>query len=292
MTIDRMLDPRTIPGYRWLDNGQSVFSGRLLDFYNELDSMFQRWAQERQATPYLFPTFIRAHELNKLDYFRSFPHLVTFPVVLDDDPERLKAFTEQEPLDASGAVQLKEITPVRDVLTPAACYHVYIELEKQLQGKQLSEPRYFTTKNTCFRREVEYLPLQRQWSFSMREIICVGTADEVKDFLAEFQQSLTAFFTSIKLPIEWQNATDPFFSPKSNPKYLLQKLEPVKTEMVFGGHLAIGSINFHRNYFGEAFHINRDGEAAFSGCVAFGLERWLYAVLSELGPNNLPSLAR
>jgi hypothetical protein len=56
--------------------------------------------------------------------------------------------------------------------------------------------------------------------------------------------------------------------------------------MVFQGRLAIGSVNFHRNYFGEAFEISRDGREAFSGCVAFGLERWIYAFLERFGMNE------
>src|SRR5207247_2179199 len=92
--------------------------------------------------------------------------------------------------------------------------------------------------------------------------------------------------SEIDLPIAWQNATDPFFDPSRNPKFLAQKLDPVKTEMVFGGELAIGSINFHRNFFGETFGIRREGEPAFSGCVAFGLERWLFALLRRFGPDE------
>ena len=87
------------------------------------------------------------------------------------------------------------------------------------------------------------------------------------------------------LPVEFETATDPFFNPSQNPKYLMQRLDPVKHEMIFDGHLAIGSVNFHRNYFGEAFGIERAGEQAFSGCVAFGLERWIFAILSHFGPN-------
>ena len=119
----------------------------------------------------------------------------------------------------------------------------------------------------------------------MREIVCLGSAEEVKSFLARLQGVLHEFFSRVGLPIEWKNATDPFFDPSRNPKYLAQRLDPVKTEMVFGGTLAIGSVNFHRNYFGEAFRIARDGKEAFSGCVAFGLERWMYAILAHFGPD-------
>jgi hypothetical protein len=127
----------------------------------------------------------------------------------------------------------------------------------------------------------------------MREIVCLGTADEVKTFLEAEQVRVTAFTSRIGLPVEFANATDPFFRPTRNPKYLLQKLEPVKTEMVFRAQLAIGSLNFHRNYFGEAFGIRRAGAEAFSGCVAFGIERWIGAFVRHFGPTpaDWPSLA-
>jgi len=270
---------KNLSGYRWLENGQSALSGGLLDLYRRLDRLFLRWAEEGRAVEFLFPTFIPARELAKLDYFRSFPHLVTFPVTLDADEENLKRFIAGEPLDVRGEIRLATPAPIRDVLTPAACYHFYIHF----QGEHLQGPRYVTTRATCFRRESHYLPLERQWSFSMREIVGLGTLEEVKAFLAQYQDRVDRFFRKIRLPIRWKNATDPFFNPSHNPRYLLQKLDPVKTEMVFQDRLALGSINFHRNYFGEAFQIFREGKEAFSGCVAFGIERWIFAFLTHFG---------
>lgn len=273
------VDLESLPGYHWQENGQSVLGGRPLGLARRLDRLFLRWAAEVGADEYRFPTFIAARELHKLDYFRSFPHLVTFPAVLDGDPERLARFAEGPKLDEGGNLRLGPLAPVRDVLTPAACYHVYV----LLQGQRLARPRTFTTVATCFRREAYYSPLRRQWSFTMREIVGIGTADEVRGFLASFRDRLVAFFSRIDLPIEWKQATDPFFDPSRDPRFLAQRLDPVKTEMVFGGDLAIGSVNFHRNLFGETFGILRGDEPAFSGCVAFGIERWLYAFLERFG---------
>jgi hypothetical protein len=281
-------DLTTMSGLHWYPNGQTALSGAPRQLLQQLDQLFLRWAAEVQAQDYVVPTFIPTAELARLDYFRSFPHLVTFPVALDPADENLRQFVERGPLGADGVVQLTACTPTRDVLTPAACYHFYI----LHQGQTLTEPRYLTTRATCFRREAYYAPLRRQWSFSMREIVCMGTADEVKAFLRHYQARLDRFFTASGLAITWENATDPFFQPASNPKYLAQKLDPVKTEMVFpvaasaanpSGHLALGSVNFHRNYFGEVFGITRNGCEAFTGCVAFGLERWLLALLTQFG---------
>ena len=97
---------------------------------------------------------------------------------------------------------------------------------------------------------------------------------------------MARFFTAIGLPICWQPACDPFFNPSKSAKYLAQRLDPVKTEMVVGDDLAIGSVNFHRNYFGEAFGITRAGDDAFSGCVAFGIDRWIRAFIASFGPDE------
>ncbi len=281
-------DLTTMPGLLWYPNGQTALSGAPLRLLQRLDRLFLRWAADVQAQDYQVPTFIPTEALARLDYFRSFPHLVTFPVALDPAEENLRRFVERGPLREDGAVQLAACVPTRDVLTPAACYHFYV----LHQGQTLVAPRYLTTRTTCFRREAHYAPLRRQWSFSMREIVCIGTADEVKAFLQRYQARLERFFTASGLAITWAHATDPFFQPASSPKFLAQKLDPLKTEMLLPvpasaanptGQLAIGSVNFHRNYFGEVFGIIRDGYEAFSGCVAFGLERWLFALLTQFG---------
>lgn len=281
-------NPLGLDGLTWHENGQCTLSGALLDAYRKLDAMFVRLAARCGAVEHRFPTFIAADVLGRLDYFRSFPHLATFPVTLDGDPANLQAFVDGTPLDAQGRLHLTRHAALRDVLTPAACYHCY----PSLQGRALNEPTRMTTLATCFRREAHYLPLQRQWSFSMREIVCVGSADEVTAFIIDHRGKVEPLLQKLAIKAAFEHASDPFFNPRRNPKYIAQKLDPVKTEIVFGGNLAIGSLNLHRNYFGEAFGIRRDGQAAFSGCVAFGLERWLYALFSSHGPNvaNWPNL--
>ena len=80
-------------------------------------------------------------------------------------------------------------------------------------------------------------------------------------------------------------ASDPFFDPRHDPKALAQLVEPVKSELVFGDALAIGSINRHRSFFGECYDIRLDDRPAVSACVAFGLERWLLAIIRTHGEN-------
>lgn len=273
------MPPEAHPDLRWRGN-QAVLAGSLLSLYRRLDTAFTRLGTCEQAPEVMYPTLLGASHLAKLDYFTSFPHMATFACNLDRDPDNLGAFARAAGVDAQGAVALTRTSPVTDVLTPAACYHIYVDLA----GQDLPAFRTVTTRATCFRREDHYRPLERQWSFGMREVVGLGGSDEVKAFLERGRARVDRFLAALGLAVAWTPATDPFFDMSRNPKFLAQKLDPVKTEMIHQGRLAIGSINFHRNFFGETFGIQHAGEPVFSGCIAFGLERWIRAVLDVHGP--------
>ena len=72
------------------------------------------------------------------------------------------------------------------------------------EGDVLDAPRYITTRATCFRNEDSYTPLERQWNFSMREIVCLGTAAEVEAFLAQMTETVDTFVERIGLPLSWE----------------------------------------------------------------------------------------
>lgn len=278
-------------GLRWHpDAGQVTLSGALLRLAADCDRAFcvlggafgASGAVEEQH-----PAMISAALLHRIDYFSSFPHQATFPVALDDEEANLAAFAaapfgkmgvDTTPAGTDG-VLLPGLAPVRAVLTPAACYHVYAAHE----GEDFAAAGYFTTVATCFRREHAVEPLVRQWAFRMREIVCVGTPDEVRGFLARARELAGQLCRELDLPVCWEPATDSFFRPLSNPKFLLQKVAPTKEEAIFGGRVAIASVNLHHDHLGSAFGLHRAGRPAHTGCLAFGLERWLYALTSQHG---------
>lgn len=260
------------------EHGYASYSGVALVLLRRLDALFRAWAGEWSAEEHVFPPFLPAAELDKVDYFRSFPQLATFPVSLAPDEQNLAAFAETA-CSRDGALTLGRLQPVREVLTPAACYHFYV----RLQGRTLERPVYLTTCATCFRSEREYTALERQWSFSMREIVCIGGFEDVVAFLDAAKARLVEFAARYALPAALELATDPFFGGERHPKYVAQKLAPTKLELLFQRRLAIASVNVHRNFFGERFDIAYAGSPAYSGCVAFGLDRWIAAILATYG---------
>ncbi|MEB3222725.1 MAG: hypothetical protein VKS61_11660 [Candidatus Sericytochromatia bacterium] len=268
-----------VPGLVWRPEGQALLSGELLRLLRDLDALWLRWGEAVGAQELDPPPMLPARFLQRVDHFASFPHLVTFACVQADDAGTLAAFARQ-PWRADGqGLALGALAPTTQVLTPSACYHVYHDLV----GQDLPAPGYFSLCTRCFRREATYEPLRRQWAFQMRELVCVGTADEVRAHLAAHRARLLALCERLGLDAAFQPATDPFFNPGRSAKHLMQVLDPTKEELVFGGDLAIASLNFHRDAMGTAFDLRRGGEVAQTGCVAFGLERWLDALVRTHG---------
>ncbi|MBO3749255.1 hypothetical protein J5X84_24515 [Streptosporangiaceae bacterium NEAU-GS5] len=269
-------------GLRWQPSGRAGFTGPLLALADDLDETFRSLAARWNAAEERHPAALPADLLDRLGYLESFPQQATFPVGLapveDDLGHRVAA---------DGSVVLTRQAPVTEVLTPAACYHLYAAHE----GETLTGPLYLTTRNTCFRQERRCEPLRRQRSFTMREIVCLGAEAETAAFLSQARQWADDLARLMGLPVSWAPATDPFFRPRTSPGYLMQRLQPSKHELLYADGLALGSVNLHRTHFGEAFGITRDGAPVSSACVAFGLERWMYAVADRHGadPANWPA---
>ncbi len=266
-------------GMQWSDDGYVALSGDLLQKASDLDAVIGSWASEIGATDYRFPSMISAKSLAPIAYLKSFPHLATFVTSGDRNKESLKSLADEYGVAERIPVSDQTMEPVTQLLTPAACYHFY----PRLAGSRLTSPLFLTTKCQCHRREEEYLPLQRQWCFEMREIVCIGDGETIEQFTDGCRKRIEHLVSTIGIDANWETATDPFFDPTADPKALAQILEPVKKELCTEDGLAIASINKHRSFFGECYDIQHNKIAANSACVAFGIERWLYAMIQAHG---------
>jgi seryl-tRNA synthetase len=238
-----------------------------------LEARFLGWAADCDAVKMLFPPLMSVEDLSNLDYFRNFPHLALVVSRIREENMQDDYITASDVQSISNS----HLDTSEYVLPSAACYNAYIFL----RNTTLEKPTYITTVASCFRNESEYKGLQRLWGFSMREIICVGPIEAVQSHLESFKQRIQDFANQIELPLTIQVATDPFYQTQSA-RTLMQQLFPVKEEFVYGESVAIASLNFHRNFFGERCAIKTSNEqAAFSGCVAFGIERWIHALLEH-----------
>lgn len=267
-----------LPGLHWNPAGYAALSGALQQLFTEVDAEFSGWAREMGAEAHHFPSLIALSDLAPIAYLQSFPQLATFACAPSPERRSLRAFAERNRI-ADRVQPDREWSGASQILTPATCYHFY----PRLAGNELGEDRVLTAVCACHRRERQYQPLRRQWCFNMRELVCIGGPDAVESFVNECQQRIERLVARLDLTAHWQTATDPFFDPSRDPKALAQQIEPVKRELTLEDGLAIASINRHRAFFGECYEIRRHGKPAHSACVAFGLERWLYALVRKGG---------
>jgi seryl-tRNA synthetase len=252
-----------------MKDGFATLGADAIRIMSKLEEIVVGWSTVFSARHHLYPPLQRVNDLAKIDYFRNFPHLGSF--VSKIRKENYSDFNCDHHVDH---IAHDCLGGAEYALPSAACYSVYFDLT----NSTIQNPLHVTTSARCFRNEIEYKGLTRLRGFHMREIVAIGTSEEVRSSLAVFRSGLETMLTEIGLPYLIEKATDPFFD-KQSPKAIMQQLHPVKEEFVYGGSVAIASVNFHRNFFGDRCGITTsDGEPAFTGCVAFGLERWLHAL--------------
>ncbi|MFF4215590.1 class-II aminoacyl-tRNA synthetase family protein [Streptomyces nondiastaticus] len=238
------------------------------DLLRDLDRTLTGWAAEAGAREIMPPPVYPLRDLEKFDVYANFPHLQFVGGPLD--------VTGAPPAPVGGAFSSRDVDPPFLGLPHSSCYGAYLYFE----GQSVAPDTTITLINRCFRNEQKYEGLRRLLSFQMREIVAIGTYEHTQDVIARFTDRIEHFAKELGLELHKEAASDPFFE-RDGGRALLTRLSPVKHEFQADG-LAIASVNTHRNFFGErcAITVGGTGEHAFTGCVAFGLERWL-AVLGD-----------
>jgi len=176
-------------------------------------------------------------------------------------------------------------------LPPAACYHVYGAREGARLGHA---PLLVTGRGRCFRDEPLLEPSRgRLRVFEMREIVALGSRTDVDEFRREMIDRVAALVSELGLEGRIETASDPFFLqgpglPEPKGRRLMQQVLPLKYELLLAlderNTCAVASFNHHLDFFGRRFHMRlASGAIAQSGCVAFGLERWVLAFLAQHG---------
>jgi hypothetical protein len=270
--------------------GQVCLGGPLIDLLDRLDARLKDIAVSLLgARAYRYPTLVPTRVLEECGYFDSFPHFLMFVTRLHNDVETYQAFAAEYQAQGSvGPFALARCNNLDYCLPPTMCYHTYHQFrERQFDPAQRL---VVTSRGKSFRFESKYhRSLERLWDFTIREIVFLGDRDFVLDCRQKFMQAAFAFIEELGLVGHCEVASDPFFcSPDTAAKIFNQKMLELKYELRLnvqeGRTIAVGSFNFHDNFFGQRFHIAKSGgDWVETGCVGFGLERLLYAFLCQHG---------
>jgi seryl-tRNA synthetase len=263
MTTTRKIgieDPMTelLRQHEWVSAGwETVLGPRMLALVDWVDSKVLEFAIKAGASELPVSPLIDRSVLERAGYFESFPASLV------------------EESDGG-------------CMPPATCYHCYAKLA----ATSLLEPSLWTCIARCRRNEGKE-ELGRLQAFTMREIVFVGSVSWVREQRQQWMDRILGFAQSLHLLVQLETATDSFFADgEARGRKLLQQIKGLKFELraqmdAEGRPLAISSFNLHETFFSRRFGFRlEDGRDAYSGCGAFGLERWALALAVTLGPNQ------
>jgi threonyl-tRNA synthetase len=235
-----------------------------------IEEAIATWITQFNAIEVEPPRLLRVDDLASIDYFHNFPHLPLLVATTGDADTLHRQSTPGQCAELNLPTQ-----PATYALPSAGCYGLYFAL----RGQTVPDEGCYTLRAHCYRNEQEYIGLDRLRGFTMREVVSIGSHDHVSDFAARAKAVLVEGAAQLGISAALKTATDPFFDNQGS-RALVQKLSDIKTELVTARGVALGSVNQHRNFFGERCHITLKGtkEPVYTACMGFGIERWVSAV--------------
>jgi seryl-tRNA synthetase len=271
-------------------HGTHVYRGLFLELYHALDAHFRRQALQLRAEDYKFPALIQSEVLARTGYLDGFPHNANFVCHLPEQAELVEQFKARvrTSSDRSSPAFAADFGAVTTALCPTVCYHFY-----HCHQNSVIPPDDVwagTAVSACYRYEGKAMTgLRRLREFNMREIIFLGASEQVLSRRAALLDLQKQMLEKCELQSVIRTASDPFFLDDYDRKRLFQIGFDLKYEVQAwlpeeNEWLAIGSVNYHQDHFGQAFHIRLEsGEAAHSCCLGFGLDRWCLAIFAQHG---------
>jgi len=236
-----------------------------------------------------FPPVMPRKILERSGFMDSMPHLAGLVHCFCGDEKQLMELKDRwaKGEDWGALLSMSDLSHA-----PAACYPLY----PTCTGTLPENGRLVHLGTTCFRHEPSPDPTRMQ-SFRMRELVRLGTPDQVLQWRESWFERAINFLKQLGLTPERVEASDPFFGRGGRVMANTQREQKLKFELVVkvyenGPLLAVMSLNYHQDHFGKQFEIKTvDGETAHSGCMGFGLERIVLSLIRRHGyePDAWPS---
>lgn len=264
------------------ENGQIALINQAKRLFEFFDSSFAEIAKSFGAVEKLYPALIPVSAYQETGYLKTSPQYSIFCSSPYEDIDLL--------VDLNKKVSDKDIheslSEPKFGLSPSACFHTYIEY----RDKKLDNNTVVTFNQNVFRNEGRFCwdDYGRLMDYHVREIVLIGTEKFVADTRKAILEEARKFIEKIGLCGEIATASDPFVIPTMQKYKKLQMQEKSKYELKLlcsnEKKLACASFNFHGESFTHPFNIKvKDATPTVTGCIGFGIERWVLAYLAQFG---------
>ncbi|KWX81446.1 hypothetical protein AMQ83_34190 [Paenibacillus riograndensis] len=266
------------------EKGLIGFKKEAVHLFNYFSAKFKSFAEEVKAEERVYPTLLPVDVYKKTGYLKSSPQYSIFCCDVLENMESISVLNELA--DRSGIHSI--LSEPALALSPSACFHTYKELENQCL--EISQSLTFTQK--VFRNEgrFNWNEFGRLRDYHVREIVFIGDAQYVINQRNKIMDKAINLMQELNLAGQIVTASDPFIIPDMQTYKKIQLLEKSKYELLLSTSeetsLACASFNLHGISFTKAFHIEVENtQRAVTGCIGFGIERWVLAFMSQYGIN-------
>lgn len=248
------------------ENGGVCLSGISARLFDYFDKVFRKFAHNNDAIEEKYPVLLSKDTLIKTKYLKNYPGNSMY-------------------VEDSNAV-----------LSPSACFHVY----ERYKDTVFKDNTSLTFLQNVFRNEKDKNnEFGRLRDYHVREIVFVGSEEYVDTSINRMINQTSRFMVELGLKGDIESATDLFITPNMNRYKLIQMHNKAKYELRLeydnNRDISVASFNRHGKTFSHTFNIGVSGvENVVSGCIGYGIERFVMAFLSQYGCNveNMPKCVR
>jgi seryl-tRNA synthetase len=253
-----------------------------------IDSKVQKsFAREFGAELEIYPSTIKCETLDRCNHFTSFPEHMDFVAHLRQDLDVLNKFSSDCKAQGwSTKTHADRMAEPDFAISPSCCYHCY----EGMEGWSIEAPgRCATATLACHRYEgANHRSLARLRAFTMREVVFIGQPGYVINARAKAEEIIIQWARDWELGCTFETANDMFFTTDYSVKASFQRQQQAKKELKLlipsdQDSISVFSSNFHASTFGKVFNISVHGKPATTGCIAWGYERWVFAIFSQFG---------
>jgi len=237
-------------------DGCCEFSSCAIKLREKLDSLFLELFQDENYHPMIFSNQYSLSTLSAMGY----------------DPNALVC----------------DKTAKNKAFIPAACLPIY----EFVGNKGIDDvPTIFSIRNKVRRTEKTYDSIFTLSEFQQREFVIFGTKDHVEEFITRGCEKLKSLVQKINISASLDISNDIFYQDNNPAKALFQIASKSKIELrvrikTVPTPIALSSCNNHRTHFSKKFTIQKNKKLLHTGCIAFGLDRWVLASLMLWGKNS------
>lgn len=275
---------------RELAPGVFSYSGLFLRIYEYFDKKINEYAYKNfeEVSEEVYPVLFPVAEYIKGGYFENFPHYIMFQTKLNNNIDTYEKFTSQKSPCSCMDEVLEETSLPKNVLRHATCAPVYPSLENHVLKE--NETKCFLVSGRCFRNEESNIKeLSRLNEFNMKEFVFVGKGDNLEHYIKQSKKLVEFWINTFGLNSKCETANDSFFASNYKKLKYFQMIGNSKLEYKIlipdnNEYISCCSVNYHRTHFSKPYNIkNVNGEYCYTACFAFGIERLVYAFLSQKG---------